>query len=99
MVGRARSVDGPYSDRSGLSMKDGGGTPVLAGHGAVRGPGHNAVFSDEGRDWLVHHMYDADNNGIPTLQIRPLHWADDGWPLAGEPLTVRSSVEGVLERE
>lgn len=67
-------------------MMQGGGTLLLASHGKTRGPGHSAILSADGRDWLVHHMYDADNDGIPTLQIRPLVWAHDDWPLAGEPI-------------
>ena len=67
-------------------MNQGGGTLVLASYGRYRGPGHCSVLLDEDeRDWLVHHCYDAEDEGIPRLQIRPLLWADDGWPLAGEP--------------
>jgi beta-xylosidase len=86
VVGRSRDVTGPYQDRSGRPMTNGGGTLVLAGYGHVRGPGHNAVLLDGERDWLVHHFYDANANGIPTLQIRPLTWDADGWPIAGKPL-------------
>ena len=68
-------------------MLQGAGTLVLAGYGRYRGPGHNSVLRDGDEDWLVHHFYDAEANGTPTLQVRPLLWADDGWPLAGEPLT------------
>lgn len=86
MVGRSRDLKGPYRDRSGKAMMDGGGTLVLASHDHVRGPGHNSVLLDGKRDWLVHHYYDARASGVPTLQIRPLLWADDGWPLVGEPI-------------
>ena len=85
MVGRSDDVDGPYLDRSGQPLATGGGTLVLAGHQHVRGPGHNAVLSDKGRDLLVHHFYNANYRGRPALQIRPLFWSEDGWPLAGEP--------------
>ena len=85
MVGRADEVDGPYLDRDDQPLATGGGTLVLAGHHNVRGPGHNAVLSEAGRDLLVHHFYDADKRGRSALQIRPLLWSEDGWPLAGEP--------------
>ncbi len=84
-VGRSEKITGPYKDRSGRPMMKGGGTLVLAGYGRYRGPGHNAVLSEKGRDWLVHHFYDAQHDGAPTLQIRPLLWDSDGWPLVGEP--------------
>ncbi|HUG89512.1 MAG TPA: arabinan endo-1,5-alpha-L-arabinosidase, partial [Planctomycetaceae bacterium] len=91
MVGRSKSLEGPYVDREGTPLLEGGGTLVLESDGDVRGPGHNAVLSDSGRDWLVHHFYDAEARGVPTLQIRPLTWDADGWPRAGEPV---ASAEG-----
>jgi arabinan endo-1,5-alpha-L-arabinosidase len=87
MVGRAENVTGPYADRVGVAMTEGGGTLVLEGTGNVRGPGHNDVLVEDGIYWLVHHFYDAANQGVPTLQIRPLSWDDEGWPQAEAPIT------------
>jgi arabinan endo-1,5-alpha-L-arabinosidase len=89
MVGRSRDLTGPYRDRSGKLMMDGGGTLLLESHGHVRGPGHNSVLLDGDKDWLVHHYYDARAKGVPTLQIRPLTWGEDGWPRAGEPIDLK----------
>ncbi|HEY8484018.1 MAG TPA: arabinan endo-1,5-alpha-L-arabinosidase, partial [Longimicrobiales bacterium] len=86
-VGRSRKITGPYVDRAGVSMMEGGGTLVLAGSGRVRGPGHNAVLTEGDRHYLVHHYYDAEENGVSKLQIRPLLWDAEGWPVAGEPIT------------
>jgi arabinan endo-1,5-alpha-L-arabinosidase len=88
-VGRSRSVTGPYVDVRGREMLAGGGTLVLCSAGHVRGPGHNAILqTGDGRgDFFVHHFYDADHNGRPAMQIRPLLWTEDGWPLVGEPIT------------
>lgn len=86
VVGRSRRVEGPYLDRDGKAMTEGGGSVVLAGQGNVRGPGHNAVLLQAGGDLLVHHYYDADDEGIAKLQVRSLTWSDDGWPIAGAPL-------------
>jgi arabinan endo-1,5-alpha-L-arabinosidase len=86
MVGRSRDVAGPYTDYTGQKLLDGGGTVVLAGYGRFRGPGHNAVLREGNTDYLVHHFYDAENRGRSALQIRPLVWSTDGWPLAGEPI-------------
>ncbi len=44
MVGRSTSVTGPYTDRNGVAMTSGGGTQVLAAHGLIHGPGHQAVL-------------------------------------------------------
>lgn len=91
VVGRSDRVDGPYLDRDGTPMLEGGGTRVLDGdapdQGPVRGPGHNAVLQRPEGDLLVHHYYDGKASGRPTLQIRELRWTDDGWPEPGPPLT------------
>jgi hypothetical protein len=68
-------------------MLDGGGTVVLASSGSSRGPGSCAIAQRGQRDFLIHHFYDADHRGRPTLAVRPLVWDTDGWPLVGEPLT------------
>ncbi len=87
LVGRSKSITGPYEDREQRQMLEGGASLVLQNQGRVRGPGHCAVLSLDGQDWLVHHFYDGENRGRQTLQIRPIIWDDDGWPLAGEPIS------------
>jgi arabinan endo-1,5-alpha-L-arabinosidase len=84
-VGRSPDVTGPYMDRVGFDMMLGGGSPVLRSYGRVRGPGHNSVLASGDGFLLVHHFYDALENGVPKLQIRPLLWDDRGWPLSGLP--------------
>lgn len=79
-VGRSLKPEGPYVDRDGKSMLDGGGTVVRKSEGRWVGPGHNAVYSDGGADWLVYHAYDAEHNGWPRLRIERLTWDKDGWP-------------------
>lgn len=81
-VGRSRAVTGPYVDRDGVPMLDGGGTLVVGPSERYPGSGHNAVFSHDGRDLLVYHGYDATFGGSATLRIEVLAWDDDGWPLA-----------------
>jgi arabinan endo-1,5-alpha-L-arabinosidase len=86
VVGRAPAITGPYVDRDGRPMMEGGGTVVLcadrsAGDRFV-GPGHCAVLQDRDRDYIVYHAYDTANDGVPTLRIRPLAWSADGWPTA-----------------
>src|SRR5262249_43165491 len=71
MVGRSRSITGPYVDRAGRPMSRGGGTLVLASNERFRGPGHNAVLADGAAADLVYHTYDVLDEGTPTLQIRP----------------------------
>ncbi|MHB8900094.1 MAG: arabinan endo-1,5-alpha-L-arabinosidase [Thermoguttaceae bacterium] len=85
-VGRSAEIAGPYADDRGRSMLEGGGRVVLDRDGSCIGPGHNSVLCQPGRQWLVHHYYDGEHGGLRRLQIRPLTWSDDGWPLAGPPI-------------
>jgi arabinan endo-1,5-alpha-L-arabinosidase len=85
VVGRSKDILGPYVDKDGKPMMEGGGTLVLAaqaGDARWRGPGHIAILRDEGNDYIVYHAYDADHNGRPTLRIAPLGWTEDNWPAA-----------------
>jgi arabinan endo-1,5-alpha-L-arabinosidase len=80
VVGRARSVRGPFRGRDGKPMTAGFGTLLLEGNRRYHGPGHAAVLHDAGNDYLVYHAYDAEHDGRSTLRISPLVWTDDGWP-------------------
>ncbi len=83
-VGRAEAITGPYLDRDGVPMLEGGGTLLVTGTDRWRGPGHEAVVPTDAGDLLIYHAYDAEVGGWPTLRIRPLHWAD-GWPSVTGP--------------
>jgi arabinan endo-1,5-alpha-L-arabinosidase len=85
-VGRATRIAGPYADRAGKPLMEGGGTLILASRGRYRGPGGESVPRDGARFLLVHHYYDAKDNGVSKLQINPLTWSADGWPSAAAPL-------------
>jgi arabinan endo-1,5-alpha-L-arabinosidase len=78
MVGRSTSITGPYVDRNGVPMNNGGGTEILAGHGSIHGPGHEAVLSDVDGDVLFYHYY-ADS-GASYLGINLLGWDGSAWP-------------------
>jgi arabinan endo-1,5-alpha-L-arabinosidase len=80
MVGRSETITGPYVDREGVEMLDGGGTQVTFPTERWRGPGHNAILRDNDVDYIVYHSYDAEAEGTPTLRIDPLVWDDEGWP-------------------
>jgi arabinan endo-1,5-alpha-L-arabinosidase len=81
MVGRSRSVTGPYVDELGIPMMDGGGTQVLAANNNWVGPGGESVLQmKDGTDLLVFHAYDA-VTGRPALQISTIAWRND-WPRA-----------------
>jgi arabinan endo-1,5-alpha-L-arabinosidase len=83
-VGRSRDVKGPYVDRAGTAMREGGGTPVVASAGAWKGPGHNAVLLTDKGDYNVYHAYSA-SDGHSELRISELFWDAEGWPVSGGP--------------
>ncbi len=86
MVGRSKKIMGPYVDKIGKPMTEGGASEILAGKGDVHGPGHNCLFESAGKTYLGYHFYDGANKGKPTLQVREIDWKD-GWPEAGRVLT------------
>ena len=78
-MGRSEKIIGPYLDRDGKAMTDGGGTLVIeATTPAWRGPGHNGFLRDGGQDYLVFHAYPAEGRGSRAF-ISTVAW-QDGWP-------------------
>ncbi|MHC5795096.1 arabinan endo-1,5-alpha-L-arabinosidase [Lacisediminihabitans sp. FW035] len=75
-VGRSRSVTGPYVDRRGRALLEGGGSVLLATDGREIGPGGQSVS----RGYLAYHFYDRDAGGAATLGIRQITWGRGGWP-------------------
>lgn len=78
-VGRARTLTGPYWDKDGKPMTQ-GGTLLLEGNADCHGVGHNAVCTFDGTDYLVFHGYDAKDNGRSKLRTERLEW-ENGWPV------------------
>lgn len=85
MVGRAQNVTGPYLDRAGVALEQGGGTLVLAGDSYWYGVGHNAVATFDNTDYLIFHGYDAADKGHSKLRIEKLTWDKEGWPGVVQP--------------
>jgi arabinan endo-1,5-alpha-L-arabinosidase len=81
VVGRSRSITGPYLDRTGQDMRFGGGTLVVAGDSAWAGVGHNAAYTLGDKDYLVFHGYARFDEGRPKLWIREIEWDGEGWPI------------------
>ncbi|MEV4490538.1 family 43 glycosylhydrolase [Micromonospora coxensis] len=78
MVGRSTSPTGPFVDRAGRDMLSGGGTQILASHGSVHGPGHQAILADTDGDHLFYHYY-ADN-GASLLGVNRIGYDAAAWP-------------------
>jgi len=82
MVGRSTSITGPYVDKSGTKMLDGGGTQLLAKSSNMVGPGGEDVYLDGSTYRMVYHYYDSNDSGNFKMAIRNLNWSSD-WPSAG----------------
>ncbi|MDE7455113.1 MAG: family 43 glycosylhydrolase [Prevotella sp.] len=85
VVGRSRSVEGPYLDNIGRDMLNGGGRMVIAAGDRLCGPGHfGRTVIDEGVEVMsCHFEADFERSGRSVLGIRPLLWRN-GWPVAGQ---------------
>lgn len=80
VVGRSKDLRGPYLDRAGKKMTEGGGTLVLEGNPAWAGVGHNSTYTFDGKDYLVFHAYEVADRGRPKLKIGEIAWDSEGWP-------------------
>jgi arabinan endo-1,5-alpha-L-arabinosidase len=85
-VGRSANVTGPYLDRTGKDMLQGGGSLFAGSSGQRIGPGHAGILTANAKTYVSFHYYSADHGGRPRLEIVPLKWTADGWPEAGTPI-------------
>ena len=79
VVGRSKSISGPYLDKDGKSMFEGGGSLVIEGNSAFAGEGHNSAYSFGDKDYLVFHAYDVKDEGKSKLKVRVISW-ENNWP-------------------
>lgn len=82
-VGRSKTIAGPYLDKDGRDMVQGGGTLFMGTDGEAIGPGHVGIYSEDGIDRLSFHYYSSRLNGVPTLGLETLVWGQEGWPRVG----------------
>lgn len=80
-VGRSKTVDGPYVDRNGVDMREGGGTLIFEGDKKqFEAAGHCAVYHFGDEDIFICHGYSIEHKGASILIQRPIRWTADGWP-------------------
>ncbi len=63
-TGRSASPTGPFVDRNGVNLVNGGGTLFYDDDGARYGPGHFALSTTGGQDQFSYHYYDGNRDGI-----------------------------------
>ena len=79
VVGRSLQVEGPYLDRSGKAMLEGGGTIVYENDERMIAGGHCAAYTFDGNDYFICHGYTRER-GESKLVLTKIHW-DEDWPI------------------
>lgn len=88
-MGRADKVTGPYYDRSGKALNNGGGTILMERYSRYVGPGGGEPFQDLNRIRFVHHYYDLTGDKGNHIHIRDVVFTDDNWAEMGQPFLGR----------
>ena len=76
VYGRSSSITGPYTDKGGRALLNGGGTTLDAGGGRFIVPGGQSIY---GGNVIARHELDSSNNYASVLFINDLYWSN-GWP-------------------
>ena len=84
VMGRSKTLEGPYLTRDGKSWVDNRYTLFLAGNEEEPGRGHNGFYTENGVTYIVYHAYTRSANGRSLLNIKPLHIDEEGWPTLDE---------------
>jgi arabinan endo-1,5-alpha-L-arabinosidase len=80
VMGRSKTVTGPYLNNEGESWKDNKYSLFLAGNYEEPGRGHNGFFAQGDTTYIVYHAYTRSQSGASLLNIKPLYMDDNGWP-------------------
>ncbi len=82
VVGRSRSVHGPFVDERGRALLKGGGTVLLTSDGQWLAPGGGSAWQGpDGRQTLLtFHALHRSQNGALDLWIERIRWPGD-WPV------------------
>lgn len=84
VVGRSKNVTGPYVDRAGKDMNDGGGSLLIKGNKNWVGLGHNSAYTWDNKDYLVLHAYETADKYLQKLKVMNINWDKEGWPMVDE---------------
>ena len=82
VVGRSKSLFGPYIDKEGKPMMENGYTIVISSNDRFVGNGHNSeILQDKkGNDWVLYHGVDTQKPKGRVLLLDQLQWDKSGWP-------------------
>lgn len=81
VVGRSKSLFGPYFDKQDRSMMDNHHEVLIQKNDKFVGTGHNSeiVQDEKGQDWILYHAVSVDNPKGRVLMMDQVRWKD-GWP-------------------
>jgi arabinan endo-1,5-alpha-L-arabinosidase len=84
-VGRSENILGPYVDREGTPLLEGGGTLLVEGDGVQwAAAGHSDVIATRNKIYHFYHAYRQSDGGA-QLRIVELPFDNEGWPVPGGP--------------
>ena len=80
-------MTGPYVDKAGTAMMNGGGTLLVQGNAHLDAPRPQCGHRLRNGTYNVYHALAAPSgqNGTATLRIAEIVWDANGWPVSGGP--------------
>jgi arabinan endo-1,5-alpha-L-arabinosidase len=79
-VGRSKNILGPYVDKTGKNMVDGGGTLMVQGDDTFAAAGHSDVLVTHDRIYHLYHAYRRPS-GNAELRMVEMPCDQNGWPV------------------
>jgi arabinan endo-1,5-alpha-L-arabinosidase len=79
VMGRSRTLKGPYLTRDNQRLLDGSYTLLLAGDTNHPGQGGQSFYEESGQLFMVYHAYTAPT-GDPLVNVRPIFFDSTDWP-------------------
>lgn len=96
VAGKSDKPTGPFLDKNGVDLYNGGGTTVLKTKGRYIGPGHFGYFNNNGQHLVSIHYYDGTTDkGIPRLDLLQMSFTND-WPKFTRNFTLQKSSNTVM---
>jgi arabinan endo-1,5-alpha-L-arabinosidase len=82
VVGRSRSLFGPYVNKEGEDMMNNKYTLIITSNDRFVGNGHNSqiVQDNDGNDWIFYHGVDRNNPKGRQLMMDRVRWDAQNWP-------------------
>ena len=76
-VGRSKAITGPFMDKGGKGMEEGGGSLLLGTEGDFIGPGQVGLLADGRGGWLMSMHYYVSTHAIHSHDLFPVVFLRD----------------------